>query len=467
MLENLVGLEPGTVVNGQYRINGLISSGGMGWIYEASQLKINRKVTVKLLNPQLIANKGAIERFRQEANLAGSIAHINICEVTDLGATEGGIPYLVMPCLEGMALSERLRMLGSLPTATAVDIVDQILAGLEMAHRHRIVHRDLKPANIFLSRVDETRELVKILDFGISKILDAESNPLQTTEGVVLGTPVYMAPEQAGGSASLDQRVDIYAAGVILYECLTGRPPYTGSSFSEIMLKIARASFPLPRSLNPAISKALEKIILRAMAYSPGDRYRDARKMRTALSSARQARPALGNSKDSTVSTNAAPFISREMAWTTSTEKMQPGRKATITLVGLLLLLATCLFVSLWNRRSQDGSESRKEEASRIAGHSPKARGKPATEAARTSAPSGDSDDDAREREDIFDSIQDASRQCEGDVSTPVPTTTSKQQRQKSSGRSERRKGALVRSPKPAQKETIEGKLDTRIVSDY
>lgn len=273
----------GLVIGGKYRVEELIASGGMGKVYRATHVEIGRVVAIKYLRRKYIDNPEAIQRFQQEARLAGSVGHGNILEVTDMGIDTDGSPYLVMPFLSGTSLDKLLENAEHLPLSRILDIVSQALAGLDAAHQKRIVHRDLKPSNIFVTQMGDREDFVKLLDFGISKVLDQTPISQLTQTGAALGTPHYMAPEQAQGAKEIDFRVDIYSAGVILYEALTGRRPFEGKSYNELMFKIVSEPFPMPTTLNPQIPDAVEYVIIKAMARNRNDRYATADQMRRAL----------------------------------------------------------------------------------------------------------------------------------------------------------------------------------------
>ncbi len=189
----------GLVLKGKYEISRLIGEGGMGAVYEAHHKLIGRKVAIKFLHAEYATNPQAIQRFIQEAQIAGSLGHENICEVTDIGRTDDGAPYMLMPMLEGQSLGDAMNdEEGLLSTKRVSDIAYQALTGLQRAHDAGIVHRDLKPDNIFLTRMGDREDFVKILDFGISKIVSGTMPGVSgglTTTGMVLGTPYYMAPE--------------------------------------------------------------------------------------------------------------------------------------------------------------------------------------------------------------------------------------------------------------------------------
>jgi serine/threonine protein kinase len=279
-------IEPGTVIDGKYKIGRVIGSGGMGAVYEAEQLDLGGKAAIKLLHAKFAKSPKIIDRFHQEAKLAGAIDHDNICRVVDHGTDQKGAPYLVMPLLSGRSLAEMLAEKKPLSQMRVIDIVCQTLSALAAAHREKIVHRDLKPDNIFITQVGDREDFVKLLDFGVSKVLEQESVSTLTSTGMVLGTAYYLAPEQARGSKRIDHRVDIFAMGVILYEALTGCRPFEGETYNEVVFKIAGDPVKTPRAINPLISRRVEQIILKAMAVDPGDRFADAQQMCAALEQA-------------------------------------------------------------------------------------------------------------------------------------------------------------------------------------
>ena len=301
-----MGLE-GTLLQDKYRLIRQIGEGGMGTVYEAQHEQIRRRVAVKLLSPDLARDADAVTRFHREAEAAGQIGHDNICEVMDFGIGPGGAPYLVMPLLRGRPLSQVIREAGPMPVARACDIVAQVLAALAAAHAQGIVHRDLKPDNVFITKVGDREDFVKVLDFGISKIVQSATlggrNKELTRTGSVLGTPQYMAPEQARGAKDIDARVDIYAAGLILYEMLTATVPFDGETVNEVLWKIWNHPVTPPRSLRPDLSPELEHVVLTAIARERDQRFRTAEAFRRALLSAARTAPAAGARADSAVPT--------------------------------------------------------------------------------------------------------------------------------------------------------------------
>lgn len=272
-----------TVVDRKYRLVRRIAVGGQGAVHEAEALATGRRVAVKVLRTDRAADPTHVERFRREAVIARSISHENICEVLDSGETEDGL-YLVMPLLEGAALSSVVKK-GPLSEGRALRIVDQILCALGAAHAMGVVHRDLKPSNIFVSDADDRRDFVKVLDFGVSKIVGPSPvAPATITQtGAVLGTPQYMALEQIRGGRTVDARCDVYACGVILYEMVVGRHAFSGDNMVQLIFSVVSGTFDPPRAVRPEVSVATEKIILRAMKLMPEERFADAAEMLAAV----------------------------------------------------------------------------------------------------------------------------------------------------------------------------------------
>ncbi|MBI5488851.1 MAG: protein kinase [Deltaproteobacteria bacterium] len=271
----------GTILEGKYRLTRRLGEGGMGVVYEADHVQLQRRCAVKFVHEEIARNVEVCQRFLREARAAAAIGHPGIVQVFDVGVLPDGSHYLIMEFLEGESLAARLGRERPLPVATAVEVVSQSLAALGAAHREKIVHRDLKPDNLFLAG-PTANPTVKILDFGICKLETGEATRM-TRSGAVIGTPFYMAPEQAGALADVDHRLDIYAMGVILYECLTGRLPFDGDNFTQIVIKILTERCPLPRALNPSIPPALEAVVVTAMERDRQQRYSTAEDMLRAL----------------------------------------------------------------------------------------------------------------------------------------------------------------------------------------
>ena len=267
----------GKTIGDRYLVKGVLGEGGMGMVYEAEHRGLGRSVAIKVLNPSQAKKRVAVKRFQQEARAAGAIGHPNICEVYDLGSLEDGSPYLVMEKLVGTTLADRIGREGGLPFDEVVDVIQQVLAGLVAAHEKGIVHRDIKPENVFLARRIGAPPIVKILDFGVSKMMPAfqtgEENLDLTRTGMVMGTPYYMSPEQARGERNLDGRVDVYACGVMMYESIAGKRPFLAPNYNALLLAIINTSPKSLREVRPATPPAIESIVGRMMAKARDDRY--------------------------------------------------------------------------------------------------------------------------------------------------------------------------------------------------
>jgi len=285
-----MSLTIGARLDGKYEIKRLLGEGGMGAVYEGENALIHRKVAIKVLHSGVAAMEEAVMRFEREAQAAGRIGSEHIVEVLDLGRLEGGDRYMVMEFLEGESLSARIQSRGKLAAAEICRIGLQLLEGLSAAHDAGIIHRDLKPDNVWLSsRIKGRPDFVKILDFGISKFSALGNEFRMTRTGSVMGTPYYMAPEQARGAKNLDARLDVYAAGVILYEAATGRVPFDGDTFNELLFKIVTEETPPVQTLAPDLDAGLAAIIDKARQKDPALRFQTAREFQSALQEWQQA----------------------------------------------------------------------------------------------------------------------------------------------------------------------------------
>jgi serine/threonine-protein kinase len=280
-----VSLLTGQIIDGKYRIVREVGSGAMGAVYEGANVRIHRKVAIKVLLPSLAARADTVQRFEREAQAAGRIGSEHIVEVLDLGTLPDGSLYMVMEFLDGMTLTQRIHARGRVAPREITPIIQQLLTGLEAAHGARIIHRDLKPDNIFLCKeVSGQRDFVKILDFGVSKFNPLDSEMSMTTTGAVMGTPFYMSPEQAKGAKEIDTRSDLYSVGVIIYEAITGQKPFHAGTFNELIFKIVLETPAPPETFVPDIDPAFSRIVRRAMAREPNERYQSAKDLCDALS---------------------------------------------------------------------------------------------------------------------------------------------------------------------------------------
>jgi serine/threonine-protein kinase len=279
-------LEIGQIYGDKYRIIRRIGEGAMGAVYEGENVRIHRRVAIKTLHGGVASKAEVVTRFEREAQAAGRIGSEHIVEVLDMGELEDGTRFMVMEFLEGVTLAKRIRSKGRLSPDEACVFLIELLDGLAGAHQAGIIHRDLKPANVFLLHSKNGRaDFVKILDFGVSKfsLLGGEEMAMTST-GAVLGTPFYMSPEQAKGSAAIDHRSDLYTVGVIAYECVTGQVPYAAETFNELLFKIVLESPPPAESFVPDLDPGFAAILRKAMAREPGDRYQTAAELSKAFS---------------------------------------------------------------------------------------------------------------------------------------------------------------------------------------
>jgi serine/threonine-protein kinase len=275
----------GKVLDKKYKLVRLIGEGGMGTVYEAKHLQIKRRLAVKLLHPYHAASEKLTTRFQREAQAAASIGHENIVEMTDMGETPDGVPYLVMEYLDGQSVKDLLDKEGPLPANRAAYIMVQTLSALQAAHKAGIIHRDLKPENIYLIEKAGEADFVKLVDFGISKFrtLEAESVSGLTQAGSVLGTPHYMSPEQAVGAKEVSTQSDIYSMGVVLYQILTASLPFEAPNYNALIIKILIATPYDVASLNPDIPASMVEIVNIAMARRPEKRFKDCNAFRKRL----------------------------------------------------------------------------------------------------------------------------------------------------------------------------------------
>lgn len=273
----------GSVLADRYRVEGAIGAGGMGVVLRATDLSTGGAVALKVLSADSVASSESVARFELEVRAMSKVASEHVVTVLDAGRTEEGLPFLAMELLEGEDVAAMLDRCGRLPREEAVGLILQACAGVAAAHAAGVVHRDLKPANLFLAQRVGAAPLLKILDFGLTKILS--SGVRLTLTATTIGTPMYMAPEQIASSKSVDARCDQHALGMILYELLTGRPPYDFDNPGKLVVAIVTHPVPSPRVLLPDLPLPLDRAIRRALAKSPDDRFPDVGQFARALES--------------------------------------------------------------------------------------------------------------------------------------------------------------------------------------
>jgi serine/threonine-protein kinase len=276
---------PGAIVAGKYRVDGVLGQGGMGVVVRATHLQLGEAVALKFLHGDAARSAAHVERFLREARAAVRIKSEHVTRVHDVGTLQGGEPFMVMELLEGHDLQRVARERGLLPIAEAVEYVVQACRGAAEAHAQGIVHRDLKPANLFLTRRSNGTPLVKILDFGISKVADASDQNLTGTADI-LGSPLYMSPEQIRDARRVDGRADIWALGNILFKLLTGHAPFAASSSAATLAAIVADPAPSLRAARPDVSPELEAVVLRCLDKQPDRRFQSADELAAALTAA-------------------------------------------------------------------------------------------------------------------------------------------------------------------------------------
>ena len=259
----------GTIFAGRYRLERRLGSGGMADVWLAEDQELGRKVAIKILHERYANDTQFVERFRREATHAAGLSHPNVVSIFDRGAAEGSY-FIVMEYVEGRTLKELIVTRGPCPVPVAISYVRQVLAALRYAHRNGIVHRDIKPHNVLVDH--EGR--VKVADFGIARAGSSQ----MTEAGSIIGTAQYLSPEQARG-APVDESSDLYSTGIVLYELLTGKVPFTGETPVEIAMKHLSQVPPAPSTIRSEIPRDLDLVVLRALAKEPADRYRSAKEM--------------------------------------------------------------------------------------------------------------------------------------------------------------------------------------------
>jgi serine/threonine protein kinase len=297
----------------KYDVLGVVGRGGMGAVYEALNTTINKRVAMKCIDTSLADNPEATARFQREAMAASAVESPHIVQIFDAGVTTEGTPYIVMELLRGRDLGKCIAELGKLELGDALQVVAQVLRGRGPPHAAGIIHRDLKPDNVFLVEREDEPTHVKILDFGVSKLASSKEVPLKTLtrQGTIVGTPYYMAPEQAQGFPDIDVRADIYSVGAILYECLAGRPPHVGQAYEQVIVAICMRDAEDVRQHNPSVPEPIARVIAKALSRERSERHATAR-CSTSCSSTRQPSSAASTGRFRAACTESRPAPRRE-----------------------------------------------------------------------------------------------------------------------------------------------------------
>jgi eukaryotic-like serine/threonine-protein kinase len=280
-------LQPGEIIGERYRLERELGRGSMGTVWSAVHVTLGQRVAIKLISAELVESPEARLRFSNEAKAAARLKSRHVVLVYDDGQTADGMPYIVMEHLDGETVEGRIERAGDLPLVEAVRVVTHVCRALSRAHAQGIIHRDLKPANIFLCRSedDEHGWLAKVLDFGVAKLMGA-GDASATKTGALVGTPLFMAPEQVRGASHADQRADLYSLGMVFYNMVSGRFAFDSPSYSDVLIKICVEPLPDLKEVAPWISEPVRQWYNKACAREPGERFQSADEMMEALQQA-------------------------------------------------------------------------------------------------------------------------------------------------------------------------------------
>lgn len=279
----ITGVRVGDVIAGRYRVESVLGAGAMGVVVAGRHIELDDPVAIKFLAQDLVSSPHALGRFQREARAAAKIKHEHVIRVYDVGKVASGVPYLVMERLDGSDLATLIATEGPLPLAESLRYVQQACAGIGEAHRLGIVHRDIKPSNLFCVRRADARRSVKVLDFGISKLIEPTPDGSITGTASLLGSPSYMSPEQMRAPNRVDHRTDIWSLGVVLYELSTGSLPFSGSSYAQLCLSVTTDTPDPPRARCPDLHPELEAIVLKCLRKNRDERYASVDELARAL----------------------------------------------------------------------------------------------------------------------------------------------------------------------------------------
>jgi serine/threonine-protein kinase len=278
-----ITLEPGVVLAGKYQIERVLGQGGMGVVAAAHHIHLEQRVALKLMLPQAMSNPGAVARFVREARAAARISSEHVARVFDVGALPTGEPYIAMEYLDGSDIAQVLASVGRLAHPVAVEYLLQACEALAEAHAFGIIHRDLKPGNLFLVERRDGQRLIKVLDFGISKMDSGAQASTMTQTSALMGSPLYMSPEQMGGAKAVDARSDIWALGVVLYEMLAGEPPFNGETLPQVCAMVLQEPPPPLEQRALGLPLTLYEVVRRCLEKAPAARYQSVTELARAL----------------------------------------------------------------------------------------------------------------------------------------------------------------------------------------
>jgi serine/threonine-protein kinase len=373
MLVGMAAPDPGTVLAGKYRVDRVLGEGGMGVVVAATDLQLERRVAIKFLLPDYAQHHEASQRFLREARAAVKIQSEHVARVIDVGTMDGGAPYMVMEFLEGRDLAALIDELTVLPVDEAVAHVLEACDAIAEAHSVGIVHRDLKPANLFLARQPDGSSRIKVLDFGISKAMMTNTtgiDPSLTRTSSMMGSPLYMSPEQMKSAKHVDPRTDVWALGVILYELLTGKPPFYAESIPELSAKVLLEEPESIRATRSDVPEALEAAVKRALAKEPAARFPTVADFAHALAPFGPARTRTNVERASRVlkisgltvpmgepapgalaPEKTAAYARTAAAWTDSsggTKKEEPAKKASPATIGAIAVAVVAVAAAIF-----------------------------------------------------------------------------------------------------------------------
>ncbi len=334
----------GRTLDGQYRLEGILGEGAMGVVFRGKNLAVEKAVAIKMMRKETFAEPDAVERFKREAKVWSQLNHPSIAQVFDFGLQDE-MPYLVMELVDGDDLSDVLDREGPLAPLRAISVMRQLASALEEAHRLGVVHRDIKPQNMMLLRYKPGGRLVlKVLDFGMAKQVGNKSMSL-TAPGILVGTPKYVAPEQVTEKPKIDGRTDLYAAGVLFYELLTGQPPFVGTPHDVLFAHLGRQPEPLPESI-PA---CVQEVVMKLLRKKPDDRYQSAVDLEHALEACEDTMrgPSISSASNPVLTTSTiAKAIETRRGHRSGRRKLKDGTAPRYGLWGLLGVLA-CSVIGL------------------------------------------------------------------------------------------------------------------------